>query len=551
MKTAFFRVPANLYIPVVMAILFLFLPCPAFVAEAPVDAVKGMVASAHPLASKVGIEVLKKGGNAVDAAVAAAFCAGVVEPYASGLGGGGFMLIYLSKQNRTIAIDYRETAPSGSAQWGRSAYDGHRSACVPGTAAGLSLALRKYGTIKLRDAVEPAARIAHEGVHVDYLLNGTMRWHAKKIALSRASRQTFLKDGGPYEEGELFRQEELAKTLRLIGEKGPEVFYRGEIAAALVKEMEGTGGWITKKDLEQYQALEKEPVKGTYRGYGIISAPPPASGLLIVELLNILEGFDMSAARHNSALAIQLSAEAMRRVFVDRARFMGDPNFVKVPAKGLLSKQYAAELRKTIHEGKAAKRISRIDVSTDESNSTTHISVIDSQGNAVALTQSLGEFFGSGITIPGTGIMLNNHVQDFAIEGTRPNSVAPGKRAVSAMAPTIVMKDNRPYLVVGGAGAMRVVSSLAQIIMNMIDHGMDVNEAIRAPRAHAQSLTLSVESRIGTEVRKTLQQMGYRIEVRRPYDFFFGGAQGVAIDRETGKLLGSADPRRKGAVAGY
>jgi gamma-glutamyltranspeptidase / glutathione hydrolase len=535
---------------VLLLFFLLFSPCHCEAKSRLVESGQGMVASAHPLASEVGVEILKKGGNAVDAAVAAAFAIAVVEPHASSLGGGGFMLIYLSERKRLIAIDHRETAPSGS---GATAFtsEGYRSVAVPGTPAGLALALEKYGTMKLSDVVEPAARLAENGFSVDQTLSSMMSRYTAKLSRAPAARAAFLKNGRAYKVGERLRQKELAKTLRLIGGKGVDVFYRGEIAEALVDEMKKAGNWITKKDIETYRALEKEPVTGDYRGYKIVSMPPPSSGLLIVELLNIVEGWDLSKIGHNSPQAIQLLAEAMRRAYVDRARFLGDPSFVKMPLSSLTSKEYAARLRKDIEKGKASQSIRRIDPRKTESDRTTHISVVDNKGNAVSHTQTVGNFFGSGIAIPGTGILLNNQMSDFAASGKKPNAVAPGKRSVSSISPTIVLKGDKPYLVVGGAGAMRIVSSLSQIIINMIDYGMDVNEAISSARIHAQSRTVTVESRIPAKTLKALRGMGYRVEVRRDYDLFLGGAQGITIDPKTGRLQGAADPRRRGEVAAY
>jgi gamma-glutamyltranspeptidase/glutathione hydrolase len=529
-------------------LLFFFFPGTS-ASSGLVEGTDGMVAAAHPLASKTGVEILRKGGNAVDAAVATAFAIGVVEPYASGVGGGGFLIIYLNKNRHVTAIDYRDKAPSGSPRSPPYARQGLRSVAIPGTVAGLVLALEKYGTMNLQEVIEPAARLAEDGFEVDALLSGMMRRHAQKF--TRAARQNYLRNGRPYRKGERFQQKDLAKTLRLIGENGADAFYGGTIGQRLLKEMEKAGKWMSRNDLRRYRAEEKQPVRGDYRGYQVFSVPPPSSGLLVIQLLNILEGYEISKVRHNSAREIQLLAEAMRRVFVDRARFMGDPEFVKVPVDELLSEQYAARLRSSIEKDRASTRIERFDPRKGESDRTTHISVVDRHGNAVSLTQTLGEFFGSGIVIPGTGIMLNNQIGDFVGARGTPNAGAPGKRPMSSMSPTIVIKEGKPFLVVGGAGAMRIVSSITQIIINMVDYGMDVNAAISAPRVHAQSRTLTLESMIREGVRSELKRMGYRIDVRQGHNLFLGGAQGIAIDRKTGKLQGAADPRRQGSVAGY
>jgi gamma-glutamyltranspeptidase/glutathione hydrolase len=515
-----------------------------------------MVATAHPVASQVGVEILKKWGNAVDAAVACAFALGVVEPYASGIGGGGFMLVYLAKSKEVAALDYRETAPgSVKAQQlkGDQMKVGARSVAVPGTVAGLTLALEKWGRMDLATVMEPAIRLAEDGVVVEKLLAGMMRNQSAKLSRFPEAARTYLKNGDrTFKEGDRIYQKDLATTYRLIAEKGPDAFYRGKITRAIDKQMKRSGGWLNSRDLADYRPIQRNPVKGMYRGYEIFSMPPPSSGgVLIIEMLHILQGYDLVRKGHNSVDAVQIMAEAMRRIFADRTRFMGDPDFVHVPEKALLSEPYAVKVRAGIEEGKINRKIAMPNPAAYESTQTTHVSVVDEEGNLVALTQTLNSFFGSGMVVPGTGILLNNEMSDFTAEKGQPNSIAPGKRPISSISPTIVLKDGKPYLTIGMAGATRIISGLPQILVNMIDYKMDIQKAIDAPRIHCHSEEISLESRIPPRVRKGLVDMGYGLDVRKAYDLYFGGAQGVMIDQRTGALQGGADPRRAGSVVGY
>jgi len=515
----------------------------------------GMIATAHPLATQAGLEILKKGGNAVDAAVAAAFALGVVEPHASGIGGGGFMLIYQvsgpAAGGAVVAVDYREVAPRKTVPGEMSAgrvRTGPKSVAVPGALAGLAAALAAYGTISMKAVLEPAIRLAEDGFPANRLLVRMIRNNSEKLSKNPEAKRIYLDPR--YEEGDTVVYKDLARTYRLIAEKGVDVFYRGEIAEAIAAEMARSKGWLDREDLENYRAEIREPVRGSYRGYDIFSMPPPSSGgVHIVEILNIMEGYDPARLGHNSAQAIQLMAEAMRRVFRDRARFMGDPDFVDIPLQGLLSKEYAAKLREGIEPGGINRKIRMPDPGEDESAQTTHISVADSRGNMVALTQTLNSFFASGIVVPGTGILLNNEMNDFAHRG--PNAAAPGKKPVSSMSPTIVLRNGEPFLSVGMAGATRIISGLPQIIMNILDFGMNLQEAIAAPRFYCASGEISLESRIAESTRRKLTGMGYGIKTREAFDIYFGGAQGVLIDRKSGTMYGGADPRRASSAEGY
>jgi gamma-glutamyltranspeptidase / glutathione hydrolase len=530
----------------------------------PVEAKTGMVVSAHPLPSKVGVEILKKGGNAVDAAVATAFALGVAEPNASGLGGGGFILIYRAKTKEVVTMDYREMAPlKATPDMYRLTPDGkvvdeeitvgHKAVAIPGTLAGLTLALQQYGTMSLKDVMAPSIRLAEEGYEVSKTMNGMMKDNYEKLSKFPAAAKIYLKDGLPYEVGDRLVLKDLAKTYRLIADQGPDVFYKGEIAEAIEKEMKASGkGLITREDLAAYKPVVRTPVKGTYRGYEILSmAPASSGGTHVIQLLNILEGYDVAKRGPASSENLHLMAEAMKRVFADRAKYMGDSDFVNVPIKGLLSKRYAEELRKEISADKAGEKIPAGNPVPYESGGTSHLSVVDKDGNLVALTQTINYFFGSGVVVPGTGILLNNEMDDFVPKPGALNSVEPKKRPISSMSPTLVLKEGKPFLSIGTPGATRIISALPQILMNIIDHQMNIQEAIDAPRIHCMTGEIFMESRIPKEAQQALIDKGHKLSVRKDFDLYFGGAQGVLIDPKTGTLYGGADPRRDGFAAGY
>ncbi len=516
----------------------------------------GMVASAHPIASKIGVEILRKGGNAVDAAVAAAFALGVVEPFASGIGGGGFMLIYLARSREVITVDYREMAPLKATpktfhQGAGEPEDGPLSVAVPGTVAGLALALSQYGTMSLKTVMEPSIEAAEKGYEVGPLLNSMMTNHAQKLLKSPSAAQIYLENGKAFKVGERLILTDLAKTYRLIAESGPDVFYRGAIAEAIENEMKRSRtGLITREDLASYRPVQRPPVQGNYRGYHIFSMGPPSSGgTHVIELLNIFEGVNIAEMGINTAESISLMANAMTKVFADRARFMGDPDFVKVPLDNLLSKEHAEKLRKEIVPHKTSVTIASNSLHTDVFHQTSHLSVVDKEGNLVASTQTINSFFGSGVVVPGTGILLNNEMNDFVLRPGSLNSVAPKKRPLSSMSPTIVLKNGQPFLTIGMPGATRIITVLPQVLMNIIDRKMTIQEAINAPRFHCiQDKELFIESRIPQKVRDELTRNGYNVLVKGSFDLYFGGAQGILIDPETRSLYGGADPRREGSV---
>lgn len=548
----------------VLVLAVVFAAAPSWVAAATVNPIAtgrtGMVASATPLATEIGLEILRKGGNAVDAAVATAFALGVAEPAASGLGGGGFILIRLAN-GQVAFIDYREMAPNAATPTmylgpdgkviPRATVIGHLAVGVPGTLAGLNLALTRYGTMSLRQVLQPSIALAERGYAVPKTMAGLIRDNLAKLNQFPAAKAIYTKDGLPYEVGDHIVLRDLAKSYRLIAAGGPDVFYRGEIADAIAAEMRRGKGLITRDDLAAYQPKLRDPVRSTYRGYEIISSPPPSSGgTHIVEALNILEGFNMAQLGFQTPQALHVLTEALKRSFADRAKYMADPDFVKVPVAGLTSKAYAELLRKSIDLAKATPAVAPSDPAPyDKPANTSHISVVDRAGNIVALTQTINYFFASGVVVPGYGIMLNDEMDDFVPTPGSANSVQPGKRPLSSMAPTLVLRDGRPFMTLGTPGATRIISALPQILMNVIDYKMDIQSAIEAPRIHAMTRDIFLESRIPEDVRSALRAMGHPLQVRGEMDLYFGGAQAILI-APTGVLFGGADPRRDGFAKG-
>lgn len=525
----------------------------------------GVVAAANPEASKIGVEVMKKGGNAVDAAVATAFAISVFEPNASGIGGGGFMLIRMAKTGKTVVIDYREKAPAKATpdmfvldENGKVVNDeitvGGKASGVPGTVAGLLTALEKYGTMKRADVMAPAIKHAGEGIIVSKNLEGIIQDNYEKLVKFDAASEVYLKDGLPYEAGDRLVNKDLAATLTKISKEGKKAFYEGEIAKKIADEVQKQGGLMTVEDLKNYTIEEREPVVGKYRDYTIISCPPASSGgTHIVQLLNMVENYDLKAMGDNTPESWHIWAESMKQAFADRAEYMGDTAYVKVPLKGLTSKEYAKEVVKKIDLEKAGKDIKIGDPSKYESGSTTHFSVMDKDGNMVAVTQTINYFFGSGVVVPGTGIMMNNEMDDFVPQKNMKNSIEGGKRPLSSMSPTLVLDPkNRPLMTIGSPGATRIIPAVALTISNVIDHGMTLQEAINAPRiAQFQSGKLNAEGRMSFESYNKLQEMGHEINMRGTYDNYFGGVQGIMMDYDTKTLQGGADPRRDGQAASF
>ncbi|MEE9174853.1 MAG: gamma-glutamyltransferase [Thermodesulfobacteriota bacterium] len=538
----------------------------------PVVAQNGMVVTESKYATQAGLQVLKEGGNAVDAAVTIGFTLAVTFPRAGNLGGGGFMLIYLADSDEIISIDYREKAPLKASQDmfldGKGNVDKEESrhsilsVGVPGTVAGLILALENYGTISLERALQPAIELAQKGFPVDQELSDSLNQVKSRMKVSTASMDIFFKQGGkPYSEGELLTQKDLAWSLTQIVKNGSEAFYTGDIAKKIDSFMEQNGGLITNHDLKNYKALIRKPVEGEYRGYKIYSMPPPSSGgVVLIEMLNILEQFPLSSLGHNTAKTIHIFAETMKYAYADRSKYLGDPDFSPVPVTWLTSKKYAKSIKEKMDTEKSTPghEISPGNPNLQEGNNTTHFSVMDRYGNAVSNTYTLNFSYGSKITVPGTGILLNNEMDDFSAKpgtpnayglvGGRLNAIAPEKRMLSSMSPTIVMKDGKPFLITGSPGGSRIITTVLQIIANVIDFNMNISEATNAVRVHHQWLPdkLMVERGLNEDTIKILKEMGYKVET--------GATIGVAqsIIKKGDYMYGASDPRRPGgSTAGY
>jgi len=531
-------------------------PAKAKTILAEVEGSNGMVASAHPLSAQAGLEILKKGGNAVDAAVATAFANGVVEPNANGIGGEGYIVIYIKKTNKVTSIDYRSRAsynarPADAKKWPS---DGYLGVAVPGTVAGLAKALSEYGTMSLAEVVEPAAKLAENGFTVSETLAGVIAENFKRVMPDKYLYSIIAPNGLPLEAGDTYKNPDLAKSLRLIGKEGPDAFYKGDLAKNIADAMRANGGVIDEKDLADYKAIEREPARGSYRGYDIVSAPAPVGGFLLIESLNMIENYDIKSMGFDSPKKIHLFSEVFARAFDDYYNVLGDPDFTNVPMQALCSKGYAKAKAAQINLDQMTTSYEPVDVDSQHW-STTHMSVVDKDGNLVALTQTLSAFFGAGVAVPGTGIILNNEMGNF--NGKKgPAAYQPGKRMNTTIAPTIIMKDGKAFATLGTPGATRIVPTLAQIITNIIDYNMGMQEAIEAPRMFCTYLQgpgktkLDIEGAFyPPETLSALETMGYKINSYEKRDLFFGGVQGILI--QNGQLHGGADPRRDGAVAGY
>lgn len=539
-----------------------------------VRAQNGMVAAAHPLAAEAGIEILKAGGNAVDAAVATAFAIGVVEPNASGLGGEGMFVLYMPQGDRSAVIDYRSTAPAAAAAALAGSYmpkTGWPSVGTPGLVAGLAAALEKYGTMTLEQVLQPAIRLAENGFPIGATLAQVIEDNYEAILNDPGLSNVFLDEGLPPVEGWTLVNPDLAASLKKIAAGGPDAFYRGDIAQAIDAASRANGGYITADDLANYKAVTRWPARTTYRGYDVISAPPPVGGATLVQVMNIAELFDISAGGAPNAKSVHLVSEGIKRALQDYRSYVHDPDFVYVPLQEMTSKEYAKERasdidpdkmtpKGNIKAGEMPKKAALAPTGTEgfkyESPSTTHISVVDKDRNMVALTQTISSFFGAGVMVEGTGVILNNEVYNFSSSKTAGNRIDANKRMRTSIAPTVVLRDGKPFLTIGTPGAGRIVPTMSQLLTNIIDFNMGLQEAINAPRFYVRegSDVFEYESRMPGNIIEDLKKMGYPIDeasVKGEYDLYFGGAQGVMVDPFTGELVGAADPRRDGAAAGY
>lgn len=530
-----------------------------------------MVVAQEKLSAQVGAEILRRGGNAVDAAVATGFAMAVTYPRAGNIGGGGFMLIHSAERNEDIAIDYREAAPAATTPQIFLGTDGKPDAAksrdsalgigVPGTVAGLSLALEKYGSGKftLSQLVEPAISLARDGFVVDNDIADTLpSWHRRLTRWPSSARIFSRPDGTPLREGDRLVQSDLGETLKLVAAQGPRGFYEGTVAEKLAKAVSDAGGIMTSADLRSYQAIVRQPLRGTYRGYDIVSMPLPSSGgVVLIEALNMLEGFQLADLKQGSPQSLHLLIEAMKRAYADRARYLGDPAFVNAPIETLIAKDYAAKLRAGISSDEAtpSSKLASAATSPHEGSNTTHFSVVDAYGNAVSNTYTLNFSYGVGLVADGTGVLLNNELDDFTaavgasnaygLVGFEPNLPGPGKRPLSSMSPTIVLKDGRPVLVTGSPGGGRIISTVLQVVVNVLDYKMDVAAAVAAPRLHHQWLPdeVRVERGFPDDVLFKLKAMGHLVV--EP----MGQTSANSIAVTPNGPFGAPDPRTRGAEA--
>lgn len=509
----------------------------------------GLALSSHELANKIGKEILEKGGNAIDAAVAVGYALAVVHPAAGNIGGGGFAVIHLAN-GENVTLDFREMAPLKASKdmylddKGEVVQDastiGYLAAGVPGTVKGMSAMLDRYGTMKLKDLMAPAIELAEKGYLINNRQEQTLLEAKDMFKKFPSSSKYFLKkDGSTYKSGELFIQKDLAKTLKLIAKEGPDAFYKGKIADLIANDMAKNKGIITKEDLAQYQVIWRKPVKGTYRGYDIISMSPPSSGgTHIIQILNIMENANIENLGFASSKTLHIMAEAMRQAYADRSEYMGDPDFVKIPKDKALPSSKVKPGLGQIHEG----------------HNTTHYSVLDGKGNAVSITYTINASYGSGAAIDGAGFLLNNEMDDFSIKpgvpnlyglvGGEANAIEPKKRPLSSMSPTIILKDGKVFMVVGSPGGSRIITTVLQVISNVIDHKMDISTAVESPRFHMQWLPDEIRTEpfgIIKDVQNNLEKMGYKI-TEKPY---MGDANAIMIDPKTKKIVGSMDTRKE------
>ncbi|MGA2371120.1 MAG: gamma-glutamyltransferase [Candidatus Korobacteraceae bacterium] len=551
----------------------------------PSHASHAMVATIHPEASRLGVAIMQQGGNAVDAAVAVGFALAVVYPEAGNIGGGGFLL-FRRPDGEVHFLDYREKAPAkATANMYLDAQGnvvpqlstiGYKSIGVPGSVAGLVYAEQHWGKLTLKQVMDPAIRLARDGFTLDY--DEAQSFRDPRLAQFPESHRGFQRDGNYYQAGDVFRQPDLAKTLQRIADK-PDDFYRGSLARELAAAMQKRGGLITAGDLAQYEVKERQPIRGTYRGYEIISSPPPSSGgIALVEILNILEGYDLTKEGDRSAQSIHLTAEAFQRAFFDRAEFLGDPDYSKIPVAQLIDKRYATAWRETIAPRRATPSadlrrpsvFSQLDSyaslhpqppSIAEPDHTTHYSVVDSEGNAVSVTTTLNDTFGSRVTAEGLGFLLNDEMDDFSSKPGVPNmfgllqgpanTIGPGKRPLSAMAPTIVLKNGKLFLVLGSPGGPTIITTVANTLMGVVDYGLNIQQAVNAPRFHDQWMPdeILVEATgISPDTLGILEHMGHKIKMARGY---WGDSECIAVDEKTGELLGASDGRNEGKAVGF
>ena len=581
-----FRVPAFLALAATIAMGGLALPrgmeAQAATAQAPINTYNathhpvvgrnGMVATQNFLATRIGVDILRQGGNAVDAGVAVGLALAVTLPRAGNVGGGGFILVHLAEENRTVAVDFRETAPAAAYADMFFGEDGevdneeyrfsHKSSAIPATVAGFDHLLREYGTMSWREVAQPAIELARDGMVVWEDLAVNLARSKPRLSANPASRGKFYKpDGSNYEVGDLYRQPDLAWTLEQIAEDGADAFYKGEIARRIASDMAKHNGLITMEDLANYRVTEREPVRGTFRGYDIAAMSAPSSGgMHIVQMLNIFENFPLKEMGYGSADAMHVMAESMKLAYADRSKYLGDPDYLDLPVAALTSKDYAAELAKGISLSRArpSSDVGPGNLAPYESPETTHYSVLDSEGNALVNTYTLMFSYGSGVVIDGTGILMNNNLGNFTLRpdipdafglmGSADNQIAAGRRPVSSMTPIIVLRDGRPFLLTGSPGGSRIITTNLQLLVNVLEHGMNIADATARPRMHHQWYPdrLEVESGFSPDVIRALRARGHDVQ----FSAGMGSLQTVMFS--DGLFYGYGDPRRPGSMAlGY
>ena len=548
-------------------LIALLLSIPAL-ALTPVAARRGMVVSSDPLATQAGVEILQAGGNAVDAAVAVGFALAVTYPFAGNIGGGGFMMVRMAGEQPAM-IDYREEAPGHATQdmyldkqgnvIPNASIVGALSVGVPGTVAGLATAEQKYGQLGLARVMEPAIRLATDGFPVSYSLSQSLKSHQALLSKFTGSRRIYLRNGNLYQPGEIFRQPDLARTLKQIALHGPNAFYLGPVAKYIVDTMKEYNGIITAEDLARYRAIVRQPLVGQFRGYEILAPPPPSSGgVALIEMLNILDPLELGPP--NSYDSMHLIVEAMRRAYADRAAYMGDTDFVSVPVAGLTSVKYADELRKEILKSKPDAPVKAGNPAPFEGSNTTHFSVVDAQGNAVSNTYTLNNGYGSGVTVDAAGFLLNDEMDDFTSKPGTPNmfgliqseanAIGPHKRPLSSMTPVIVLQDNAVRLVLGSPGGGTIINTVLQVLLNVVVYHMDVLQAVVAPRFHDQWMPDQITYEkwgFSADTLDKLKKAGYKLNETDS----LGECEAIEVDPATGWRFGAADPRGAGKAEGY
>ncbi|MCH8032841.1 MAG: gamma-glutamyltransferase [Bacteroidetes bacterium] len=574
-KAGLISIFAKIYLILILSI-FSIIQFNITAASKPFKSKNGMVVSANKIASKVGVEILKAGGNAVDAAVAVGFALAVTYPYAGNIGGGGFMVIHLQEGNNTT-IDFRERAPFTAYRdmyldkYGNvienMSLEGAASVGVPGSVSGLIYALERYGTMKLSKVIQPAIDLADNGWTLESQDAESFYKFLEVFSKYPSSLKIFTNNGVPYKEGDLFKQPELAWTLKQIRDRGLDGFYKGKVSDLFVQQMMDMGGFITHADLEKYEPVEREPIIGSYREYKIISmAPPSSGGIALIQLLNILENFNFEKDEWGSSQYLHRLVEAMKYVFVDRTYHLGDADFYPVPIDDLISKEYAKTIFERIKDNAvpSAEIITGDSLRYYESTETTHYSVYDNLGNAVSVTTTLNSAFGSKVVVEGAGFLLNNEMNDFSekpgvsnqfgLLGTDANAIEPGKRMLSSMTPTIVLKDNKPYLILGSPGGSMIITTVLQVLMNCIDFNMNIQEAVDMPRIHHQWMPDKIyfeKFAINKDAMENLVKMGYDFSDMNDRITTIGLVQGIMIDQNNKIIYGASDSRGNGSAEGF